>query len=659
MSDIGSLALAGVFAGPARRGRGAWLPLFLMIGAAAVPIIAFAIVMLGLFNGQMERSLRSMMQQTARWSAAAVEARLAEDVSALQALGSGLDDGTDGFRRQAEGLLAARPSWLGLRVVPLTSGLKPLAIGPKAANLPTIDSTVLAQVVTTGKPAVDGVRAGDSYGAYSVPLYVPLRGAGQVRAVLVASVSARAFSDVLVQQGPPADWAVTVLDRDGRILGRSREHDLHIGSLATDALRRRVAADDDLPFLADGKDGTPAFTAFSRSAAWGWTIAVAAPAETVRAPMRRTMYVLASGGSLALLLAVWLGLVLARATYRRQQVERRLTAIQTLQTAERRLTEIARNFPGVIYRRILHPDGSVSYPYVSGGNADLTEAAEKPAQRWPAEIGALAFCDGDRGRWVEAVEESACKLEPFHFEGRADADDGALRWIRTVARPHRRSDGAVVWDGVALDITDLKMAEESLAASLAEKEGMLREIHHRVRNNLQVVSSLIQIEAFQIGDLDARRRLGDVSRRIGAMGHLHELLYGSTDFARIDCSEHLRRLCQTIQETQDLSAEIVVEAEPLYCDLDTAIPLGLLAHELVSFELAHSQVLRVILRRSADGRVELAIDCGRAGQERRVNAGLGSRIVHALAAQIDGLLDIGDGTGICALLRIDGRRFTD
>lgn len=641
---------------PVRRVRGAWLPLFLMIGAAAVPIIAFALVMLGLFNSQMERALEGLMQRTANGSAAAVEAKLREDTSALQALGSGLEDGVDAFRRQGERLLAARPGWLGLRLVDVEARLPVVSVGSDPGTLPRLDPQLLERVAHLGEPAIGGVDAGGQATEGYAAIYVPMHADGRTTRVIVAALSARSFSDVLLRQRPADDWVIALLDREHRILGRNVGHDEHVGAAATESLRRNLQSASH-PFFSETKEGDQAFTAFSRSTAWGLTIAVGAPAEIVRAPMRRTMVVLAGGGVLALLLAVWLGLVVARATHRRQVAERRLTAIQTLQTAERRLSEIARNFPGVIYRRVLHPDGRVSYPYVSG-TCGYEGTAPAPTDRMSlAEVGGMAFQPQDQQGWRAAILHSARTLEPFHYEGRAQTGDGSLRWIRTMAQPFRQDDGAVVWDGVALDITDMKLAEEHMAASLAEKEAMLREIHHRVRNNLQVVSSLIQIESFQIGDADARRRLADVSRRIGALGHLHELLYGSTDFARLDCGEHLRRLCQSVQETSLDPTEIAVEAEALYCDLDTAIPLGLLAHELVTFELDHSRRLQVSLTRTDCGAVQLVIDCGCGGEKLRGAGDIGSRIIHALAAQIDGTLEIADGKEQCVSLRIDGRRF--
>jgi two-component sensor histidine kinase len=184
---------------------------------------------------------------------------------------------------------------------------------------------------------------------------------------------------------------------------------------------------------------------------------------------------------------------------------------------------------------------------------------------------------------------------------------------------------------------------------------MLREIHHRVRNNLQVVSSLIQIEALHLSDPETCHRLAEVSRRIGAMGHLHEQLYTSADLTSVDCGEHLRRLCQSLVAPYEAHGlGLAATVEPLRCDLDTAIPLGLVAHEL--FHAAVHGMVR------GEARGEIALALRREGQMVVLAvrggvdhaAALGDRILLALAAQLDGCLT---QQGDFAVLRLPATRF--
>lgn len=369
---------------------------------------------------------------------------------------------------------------------------------------------------------------------------------------------------------------------------------------------------------------------------------------------RQALTALAGGGTVALVIAVLLAIAMARSVARRQEAERRLLVLEAQATEERRLTDIAANFPGIIYRHVLSPDGRATYPYVSNGHDLPLRAGEMgPLAHFAEQL----FHPADRDRWRAAVEDSARTLAPFHCEVRLVSGD---RWVRSAASPRRGPDGSVVWDGVLLDITDLKQAEEALKRSLAEKEMMLREIHHRVRNNLQVVSSLIQIEAFQITDPEARQRIGEVSRRIGALGHLHEQLYAATDFASIDCSEHLRRLCLNLMQPYFLRGlSLGTNVQALRCNLDTAIPLGLIAHELLheaAERLVHSQTAgQILVTLLRDGPAVVLAVRG-AGAADAAVPGVGHRILHALADQLDAHISHG-GDG--AAVRIGGERFHD
>src|SRR5206468_3789960 len=125
--------------------------------------------------------------------------------------------------------------------------------------------------------------------------------------------------------------------------------------------------------------------------------------------------------------------------------------------------------------------------------------------------------------------------------------------------------------GISRDITALKQAEAQLLASLQEKEVLLKEIHHRVKNNLQVVSSLLRLQAETIADPELRDAFEDSQRRVRAMALVHEQLYRSADLAHIDFGEYLTGLLNYLRRLHarplhHLSARVEVEAITLEID---------------------------------------------------------------------------------------------
>lgn len=141
------------------------------------------------------------------------------------------------------------------------------------------------------------------------------------------------------------------------------------------------------------------------------------------------------------------------------------------------------------------------------------------------------------------------------------------------------------------DITEMVYAKKQLKASLAEKEVLLREIHHRVKNNLQIVSSLISLQADYIKEYETRRMFQDSKNRIRAMALIHEKLYQSEDLSQINFGEYLKSLAeQLIKIYGDVDKEIALTMnyDEVLLNLDTAIPLGLIVNELVSNCLKHA-----------------------------------------------------------------------
>lgn len=210
------------------------------------------------------------------------------------------------------------------------------------------------------------------------------------------------------------------------------------------------------------------------------------------------------------------------------------------------------------------------------------------------------------------------------------------------------------------EIAERTRAEERLKESLGEKEVLLQEIHHRVKNNLQIISSLIALQSRQIAEEKMAAVLNDSQNRIRSMALIHEQLYHSEDLARIDFAGYLRNLSNTLLRSYtDTAAGVTlkVEAEPVLLRVGTAIPCGLIVNELVSNCLKHAFVqgakgeIRVGLSRNAENRYTLLVaDNGKGLPEHldfRHSSSLGLRLITNLAeSQLRGRLEIQSKTGV-------------
>ncbi|HEV7368847.1 PAS domain S-box protein [Arenibaculum sp.] len=232
----------------------------------------------------------------------------------------------------------------------------------------------------------------------------------------------------------------------------------------------------------------------------------------------------------------------------------------------------------------------------------------------------------------------------------AGAPSGSVKWLLAQGRIDYRADGRPARiSGINADVTERKRVEEALRDSLREKEMLLREVHHRVKNNIQAIWGMVQIEAQRLKHVaPARERFEAIAHRLEALGRLHQHLYRSEDISMVDLAAYLDELARDAIDMHGGSAEIALETElaSTHCDIDTALPVGLIASELIHNALRHAFPdgrggrVRIELRGSRD-RFELVVaddGVGHAGPDRP--DGIGMLLVRALAAQIEARWDV-------------------
>jgi two-component sensor histidine kinase len=193
----------------------------------------------------------------------------------------------------------------------------------------------------------------------------------------------------------------------------------------------------------------------------------------------------------------------------------------------------------------------------------------------------------------------------------------------------------------------LRASEAALRRALAEREALLKELHHRVKNNLQVITSLLEMQADRAVHPQAQSSLVEARSRIGAIASMHELLYQSDSFSEIELSAYVRRLVAHVVSfyQKDSRVSVSVIGDGIDVDLARAVPLGLLLNELVSNACKHAfpgntEGQLEIRLDEADGGMHVQVrDTGPgfpAGLDHRTSTTLGLQLVRMLAKQLGG-----------------------
>jgi PAS domain S-box-containing protein len=230
--------------------------------------------------------------------------------------------------------------------------------------------------------------------------------------------------------------------------------------------------------------------------------------------------------------------------------------------------------------------------------------------------------------------------------------DGSSFPIEVSAAKTRIGDRVLVT--VALrDITERKRSEEQINAALAEKEALLKEIHHRVKNNLQVIVSLLHLQSDHVKEEPAHGVLLDSESRVKSMAFMHEKLYRSKDLSRIHVADYIETLARDLTRSYRISssgAALTCSIADLSLGMDSAIHCGLLVNELVSNALKHAfrgrktGCVSVELQGVSDGRYRLVVRDDGVGLPAQIDTRrsetLGLQLVHTLAEHLDGTVTI-------------------
>lgn len=236
--------------------------------------------------------------------------------------------------------------------------------------------------------------------------------------------------------------------------------------------------------------------------------------------------------------------------------------------------------------------------------------------------------------------------------------DGSEFPVEISLSPLETEDGVLVSSAIR-DISERKAAEDQINASLREKESLLKEIHHRVKNNLQITSALLSLQADTVQDAESKELFVESENRIKSLALVHEKLYQSNNLSQIDIAEYVESLVPSMMRSYSLNSvhnaiELKLDVDKLFLGIERAIPFGLILNELISNSIKHafpggrSGTIEVTLK-ARDSTCELQVSDNGVGipQDFDVHATktLGLHLVNSLVYQLGGTVELQRGNG--------------
>ncbi len=266
---------------------------------------------------------------------------------------------------------------------------------------------------------------------------------------------------------------------------------------------------------------------------------------------------------------------------------------------------------------------------------------------------------------VAAIVERIMRGEKWEeIELQLIKPDGSLMYVHERGEVHYDDEGnPIEVTGTMQDVTARRKAEEKIKDALEEKEVLLAEVHHRVKNNLAIINSLLQLEIFNSEDPKLKEVLSDSQMRIKSMALIHESLYSAGDFANISFEKYLSELSKTISKAMvnnEQQIEIQLDTEKVILDINQAIPCALIFNELLTNAINHAfpggreGKIRIALQKT-DGHILLGVEDNGVGMDDSINLedpkSLGLTLVKSLAKQLDGTISMERKEGLAFHLK--------
>jgi PAS domain S-box-containing protein len=533
--------------------------LIILAVAILLPMIAVA-AFTSMFLAERERARfeqGASDQVTALRSA--FDTELKSSISTLTAMANSRSlDGDDlrSFYAEAARVVQTRPDWITVILLAPSGQQVVNLLRPLGAELPVaFERATFEEVLDTGKPVVGALVDLKLLKGMGFTVRVPVIRDGLTKYVLSAGVNPKAMLELLVSQKLPANWVAGVVDRNGRIVARTREPERYVGQFATKSLLEALARVPQGWFQGTTLDGAKVYTAYHRSAFSGWTVAIGIPAAQVEAGARQTILMIGGGTLVAGLLAVGFAIVFgrritvpvfalasaAKAMGRGEQPEISSGGgIAEISLLSRALKGAAEAMHEREQRFRLLADATPVLIWISGREKLCTWFNKF----WLDFVGRTLEQEIGNG-WTENVHpddlERLTKIystafdrrEPFAIEYRLlCAADRKHHWVFDKGVPHYKPDGEFAgFIGSAVDITDRKEADEALRNADRRKDEFLALLGHELRNPLGIITMSVQLLARKAPADHALVELREMIER--QTEHMSQMMDDLLDVSRI------------------------------------------------------------------------------------------------------------------------------
>ncbi|MBZ2165877.1 histidine kinase dimerization/phosphoacceptor domain -containing protein [Methanobacterium spitsbergense] len=279
----------------------------------------------------------------------------------------------------------------------------------------------------------------------------------------------------------------------------------------------------------------------------------------------------------------------------------------------------------------------------------------------------------DRQSVKESIMGAVNEQKPFSNDYRLIRPDGTVRILS--------SKGEVITDpngkplrivGTEQDITEHKIAEEKIKSSLKDKEMLLQEIHHRVKNNLQVISSLLRLQSRFIKDQNSIDIFKETQNRVRSIAILHEKLYQSDNLAKIKIDEYVKILAEDLMyfyELEESNINMILDIDDVSLNIETAIPCGLLINEMVANSLKYAfpnqknGEIKIELHSNNEDQFKLTVSDNGVGIPEEIDPEkaetFGMQLIKYLTKQLKGTIELDNNNGTKYQLKFNELKYKD